>query len=176
LLVHLPFFLLYLKGEVLLGDVTEADYNNGRQDLGDRGVDMELFYKQLNEDNVQTDADQHQHKVPEQLDPAVQGAAGKGDMPVEKETGGKAYTKSDEHGRYIRRDGREAQMHKVLVEDIIEAEPVHHDVQHRTRATTCRVPKGLQGHDPAKGRIKEIDKRRDIVFQLLHHICSRGDK
>ena len=51
-LVYLPLFLVYLKGEVFLRHIAKADHDDGRQYLGDRGIDMELFYEQLDEDDI----------------------------------------------------------------------------------------------------------------------------
>ena len=99
----------------------------------------------------------------------MQGAARESDMPVQEKAGGKAHAKSNENGSSPGRDGREAQMDIVLMQDVVEAEPVHRDVQHGACPAARRIPKGLQGHDPAKGRIKEINKGGDIVFQLLYH-------
>jgi len=169
-LVHLPFFLLDLKGEIFLRHIAEGDYDDGRQDLGDSGIDMELFYEQLDEDDVQSDTDHHQHKVAEQLDPAVQRAARKGNVPVQEKAGGKADAKGHEYGSNVSRNSNKTQMDIVLVQDKIEADPVHQDVDHGACATACRIPKGLQRHDPAEGRIKKVDKCRDVIFQLLHRV------
>ena len=51
-LVDLPFLLLYLKSEVLLRHIAEANHDDGRQYLGDGGIDMELFYEQFDEDDI----------------------------------------------------------------------------------------------------------------------------
>ena len=64
----------------------------------------------------------------------------------------------------------EIDMDIVLMQDIIETEPIHHDVQQRARTPACSIPKGLEGHDPAKRWIKEINKGGDIIFKLLHHV------
>ena len=101
----------------------------------------------------------------------MQGAARKRDMPVQDEAGGKANTKGNKHRGNIGRNSRKAQVNIVLMQDIIEAKPVHPDIQQRTRTPAGRIAKGLQRHDPAKGRIKEINKGDDTFFQLLcHHI------
>ena len=160
--------MVYLKGEVFLRHIAEADHDDSGQYLGDRGIDMELFYEQLDEDDVQSDTNDHQHEIPEQLYPAMQGAARKSDMPVQKETGGKADAKGNEDRSNGSRDSlrkpMEIDMDIVLMEDIIETEPIHHDVQQRARTPARRIPKGLQGHDPAKRWIKEINKGGDIIF------------
>ena len=146
-LVDLPFFLLDLEGEILLGNIAETNNDHGRQHLGDRGINVELFDEQLDEDDVQPDADHHQHEIPEQLYPTMQRAARKSDMPVQKETGGKAYTKSDKDRSNRRRDGlrepMEIDMDIVLMQDIVEAEPVHHNIHHRARPAARGIPEGL---------------------------------
>jgi hypothetical protein len=170
--MRLLLLLLFdLKREVFLCHIAETYYDHGRQHLGDGGIDMELFYEQLDEDDVEADADEHQHEIPEQLYPAMQRAARKSDIAVQEETCGKAYTKSDEHRSDIGRDGRETQMDIVLMQNVVEAEPIHHDIHNSTRPPASGIPKGLQRHDPAKRRIKEIYKRGYVVFQsLCHHI------
>src|ERR1700743_1225359 len=95
-------------------------------------------------------------------------------MPVQKKAGGKAHAKGDKDRGNRRRDGlREPvkiDMDIVLVQDIVEAEPVHHNIQYRAGPAARRIPEGLQRHYPAKGRIKEINKGGDIIFKLLHHV------
>ena len=110
---------------------------------------------------------------PRQLDRAMQGAARKSDMPVQKETGREAHAKGDKDRSNRRRDGlrepMEIDMDVVLMQDIVEAEPIHPDVQQRARTPAGRIPEGLQRHYTAERGIKEINKGGDIVFQLLYH-------
>ena len=88
----------------------------------------------------------------------MQRAARKSDMPVQDKTRRETDTKGDKNGGDVSGNGHETQVDIVLMQDIIEAEPIHRNVQQRTRTPACGIPKGLQGHDPAKGRIKKIDK------------------
>src|ERR1700744_1578493 len=173
---ELFLFAFYLEGEILLRDIAETNHDNGREHLRDRGIDMELFYEQLDEDDIQPDTDHHQKKIPEQLYPTMQRAARKGDMPVQKEPGGEAHAKGDKDRSDPRRNGLrkpvEIDMYVGLMQDIVEAEPIHHDIDHSAGPAAGSIPESLYGHDPAKGRIKEIDKSGDIIFQLLHHIAS----
>lgn len=125
---------------------------------------MKLFYEQFDEDDVEPDADDDQHKIAEQLDAAMQRAAGEGDVPVQKKTRGEAETKSNEYRSNIRRDRHKSQVYIVLMQDKIEAEPVHHDVQRRTETSAGRIPERLHRHDPAEWRIKEIYKGYDPLF------------
>lgn len=105
----------------------------------------------------------------------MQRATRKRDMPVQDEAGRKADAKGDKYGSDIGGNGHKAQVNIVLMQDIVEAEPVHPDIQQRTRTPAGRISKGLQRHDPAKGRIKEINKGDDAFFQLLcHHINFPG--
>src|SRR5258708_8384503 len=55
------------------------------------------------------------------------------------------------------------------MKDIVEAEPVRHNVQHRARTSAYRITKGLQRHQPVERWIKEINKSDDVFFQTLCH-------
>lgn len=89
------FRLFYFESKILLRHVAEADDDDGRQNLGDSRIDMELFDKKFDEDDVEGDADHYQYEIAEKLDPAMQGASGKGDIPVQNKAGGEAYAKGD---------------------------------------------------------------------------------
>lgn len=135
--------LLDLERKVFLRHIAETNHDNGREHLGDGGVDMELFYEQLNEDDVETDADKHEHEIPEQLYPAMQRTTRKSNIAVQEETGGEAHTKGDEDGSDVGRDSREAQGYVILVKDEIKAKPIHPDIDERTRPPASGIPKGL---------------------------------
>ena len=95
----------------------------------------------------------------------MQRATRKRDMPVQDEAGRKADAKGDKYGSDIGGNGHKAQVNIVLMQDIVEAEPVHHNIHHRARPAARGIPEGLQRHDPAKGRIKEIYEGDDAFFE-----------
>jgi len=63
-LIH-RLFLVRLESVILLREIAKGDHDQRRKDLGDRRIDMELFYEELDKDIIQQQADHHQHKVPE---------------------------------------------------------------------------------------------------------------
>jgi len=66
-------------------------------------------------------------------------------------------------------------MDVVLVQDEIEAEPIHDDIQRGARAPAGGITKSLHGHDPAERRIKKIYEGYDPLFRYLSHpIMLRG--
>jgi hypothetical protein len=59
--------LFYPECEMLLAEVAEYNDDNGGNQLGDGGVNMEVFDKKFNENVVQEEVDEHNHKIAEQL-------------------------------------------------------------------------------------------------------------
>jgi hypothetical protein len=163
------FGFLYLERKVLLRHIAEAHDDHGCQYLRDRRVNMKLLYEQLDEDDIEPDTNQDQHEITEQLDTAMQRTSRERNVPVQEKARRETETERDENGSHVGRDRRETQMHVVLVKDEIETEPVHYNVQRRTGAPAGRIPEGLNRHDPAERRIKEINKRYDPLFHLLSH-------
>lgn len=80
--------VLALKRVVPLRQVTEADHYNGGEDLGRRGVDMQVFDKDLQADIVDDDAHKDQHEIPEELNPSAQIAVVEHHPTHEKEAQG----------------------------------------------------------------------------------------
>ena len=88
----------------------------------------------------------------------MQRATSEDDVPVEEKTRGEAHAKCNNDGSDIRRDCPGTQMDIVLVQDIVITEPIHHDIQQRSRTTTGCISEGLQRHQPAEWRVKKINK------------------
>lgn len=158
------FFFFDLEREILLCHIAETDDDDRRQHLGDCRIDMELLHEELDEEDVQADANHHQDKIAKQLYPAMQRTARERNMPVENETRGKANAEGDKNGSDIRRKGPIKQMHILLMQDEVEAEPVHHDIQQCARPSTGRITEGLQRHQAGERRIEEINKSDDAIF------------
>ena len=95
----------------------------------------------------------------------MQCAPRKDDIPVEKKPRWEAHAKRNDDGRNIRRDRPKTKMDIVLMQDIVIAEPIHHNIQQRGRSAARGIPEGLHRHDPAERRIKEIDECNDAFFQ-----------
>jgi len=69
-LIHL-LVLFRLKGVIFLCQVAERDNDDRCEDLGNGWINVKLFYKELDEDIIQQEADHHQEEIPEQLHPSV---------------------------------------------------------------------------------------------------------
>jgi hypothetical protein len=63
--------VLGLERKILLCEVAERHYDYSGQDLGNRGVYMQVLNEKLNKDIVQEHTHHNQQKVPEQLNSAA---------------------------------------------------------------------------------------------------------
>ncbi len=156
-----------LEGKILLRQITEGNNDDGGEDLGDRRIDMKLLHKELDKNIVQTETNDNQYKVPEELYAAMQRGAMEDHIAHQEKAGGKAYGKRHDERKHISRDAHKTKIDGLLVQDEIVADRIHHDVQERVRAAASRIAKSLQGHYPSERRIKEIDKSSDVFFECL---------
>ena len=51
--------------EMFLGKVAESNHNHGSKDFGHRGKEMKLLNEQFDENIIQRDTNEHQHKIPQ---------------------------------------------------------------------------------------------------------------
>ena len=169
LLIYLPLGLFLPEGELFLCHITESHDDNGRKDLCRCGIDMELLYKELDEDIVQEKADNHQQKIPEELYPSVQGGFREHDIAGQEKTRGKAHAKGNENRCNMGLDDKEAKVNVVFVQDKIIAYGIHDDIQYSIGTSTGRIAKSLQGHYLAERRVKEIENRDNAFFECMYH-------
>jgi len=50
------------------------------------------------------------------------------------------------------------------MQDIIVTDEKNENIQQGIRATAGRIPEGLYGHQLSERRVKEINKRNDLLF------------
>ena len=168
-LIYLPVRLLCPESEIFLCHIAESHHNNGCQDLCCSGIDMELLYKELDEDIVEPEADDHQQKIAEELYPSMQRGFREHNVAGQEEPRWKAYAKGYEDRRNMGFDDKEPKVNVVFVQDKIIPYGIHDDVQDSIGTPACRIAKSLQWHHLAEGRVKEIDKRVNVFFECLYH-------
>ena len=173
-LVDLSFLRLCLESEIFLRQIAEGYDDNGGERFGDRGIDMELLYEELDEDIVEQQADDHQDEVSEQLYPAVQGRFGEDDVPCQEKAEGKADAERDQDRCDMGLDHQESQIHVVLVKNNVIGDGIHDNVDNSVGPPACGIAESLQWHYPAERRVKKIDKRNDAIFQYLCHAAENG--
>jgi hypothetical protein len=156
---------LRLKRKILLCQITERHDNDRGQYLCESGINMELLDKELDEDIVQQQTDDHQHKITEQLHPSMQSAFRKHDIAHQKEPHWETKTPGDNDGSDMRLDHQKTKIDIMFVQDKIVPDCIHHDIDQGITPPTGCITKRLQGHDPAKRRIKEIYKGDNTFFQ-----------
>jgi len=71
------------EGEILLREIAKGHHDDRGKDLGDGGVQVELFDEELDENIIQSQADHDQQEIPEKLDAAKEGRLGKDDILIE---------------------------------------------------------------------------------------------
>ena len=130
---------------------------------------MELLYKELDEDIIQPEADNHQQKIAEELYPSVQRGFREHDVAGQEKPCWKAHAKGNENRCNMGLDDKESKVNVVFVQDKVIPYGIHDDVQDSISTPACRIAKSLQGHYFAEGRVKEINKRVNAFFQCLYH-------
>lgn len=164
-LVVSSFYRLYLEGELLLCQVTEADHDHCGQDLGYSGINIELLNKELDEDIIEANANQHQQKITEQLHSPLQCGAGKYDEPVQQVSCWKTDGERDQECHDMRADGPGECMYDLFIQDEIVTDIIYKYVKYGIATPTGRVPEGLQRHPFFEWRIEEIDY---TSYQIFH--------
>jgi len=91
---------------VFLREVTKANNDYCGQHLGNRGIKMKGFNKQLDENVVEAEANQHGHHIPKQLHLAVHCRFLKNNVARQVKAQRKTDAKGDQEGRDIRTDGK----------------------------------------------------------------------
>lgn len=152
-----------LESEFLLGHIAERHDDDRCKDLRNRRVKMQVFDKQLDEYIIKEYAKHYQQEVPEQLHSAFQDRAWKYNIAVQQVTGRKADGKCDQEGCDMRADGTSGRVHHPLYQDEIIRNEIEKDVEDGVAASTNSIAKGLQWHQSAEGRIKEIDDRDEHI-------------
>jgi hypothetical protein len=150
-----------------LGEIAKGHHDDGRKYLGHGGVQVELFDEKLYEDIVKSETDADEEKIAEELDAAMKGRLWKNDILVEQVAGGETDAKGHEKRQDIGRDGKEAEIDVVFVEDIVITDEVQDDIQHGIGTSAHRIAKGLDGHERLKGGIEEIDKIGNPLFDHI---------
>jgi len=130
---------------------------------------MELLYKELDEDIIEPETDDHQQKITEELYPSMQRGFREHDVAGQEKPRWKAYTKGYEDRRNMGLDDKESKVNVVLVQDQIIPYRIHDNVQDSIRTPAGRIAKSLQWHNLAERRVKEIDKRVNVFFECLYH-------
>jgi hypothetical protein len=105
---------LYPECVILLRQVAERNHDDRREDLGNRGIKMELLHEKFDEDIIQQQADHHQDEIPEKLYPAMQGRSCKHDIPIEEKTRRKTDGERNKEGEDIWGDHKWSQYHVML--------------------------------------------------------------
>ena len=65
----------------------------------------------------------------------------------------------------MRLDHQETQVDIMLMQDKIVSNRIHDDIDDGIAPPAGRITKSLQGHDPAKRRIKEIYEADNTFFE-----------
>lgn len=159
-------YTFYAESEIFLRQIAERNDDDRREDLGDRRIDMKLLDEELDKDVVQQQADQYQHKIPEQLHPAMECRSRKYDIPVQKKTQRETDAERDHDGGNIGRDDYRPQAYIMMTQNIIVCYGISDNIDQCSRTATSRIPEGLQRHQPAEWRVKKINK---IDNPLLYH-------
>jgi hypothetical protein len=146
-----------LERKILLSEVAERNDDNRSKDLRDGSIEMELLDEELDKNIVQSQADHHEQKVPEQLHAAQQDRVGKNDILIQEVPGGKTYAERHQKGKDIGGDRDDAKVDKSFVENEVIANKIKEDIQQGIRASADRVAEGLNGHQLAERGVKEID-------------------
>ena len=64
----------------------------------------------------------------------------------------------------MRTNGTEWGMCHLFPEDKMVADKIDENIENSIGTATCCIPEGLQGHEPAEGRIKVIYGRNNAIF------------
>ena len=146
-----------LESEVLLRKIAEGNDDHGGEHFGYGGVNMEVLNKQLDEDVIQVYAHQHEHKVPEQLHPALQYRAGENDVAVQHVACRKADGERDQEGGDMRADRAGGRVNDFFPENIVVCEKIEEDIQDGVAASASCIAKCLNRHQFPERRVKEIN-------------------
>ena len=123
-----------------------------------------MFYEDAQKNIIEDDADQHQDKIPEQLDTPVQDRIIEYDIPVQQVTGRKAHQEGNNKSRDNGPEGDKAQVQHLFVQDKIIGHGIHHYIQEGIGRAAGRIPEGSHRHQFSEWRVKKINKGNDLCF------------
>lgn len=127
---------------------------------------MQLLNEELDESIVQQNTDQHQQKIPEQLNPPPNDGIRKNYMSHQEKPGWKTHAERNNECRNMWLESQESNVQDFFMKNKIVANEINENIQHRIGAATCSVAECLQWHNLFKRRVKNIYKRND---PLLRH-------
>lgn len=135
-------------------------------------VPSQNFNKKFKQDKVEHKATHCHHEIAHQLNSAAQIRTVKDDVHAQVKTDGKRNEKSHDEGSHVRRKGNEPEMQHLLVQNVVKENVVKKNIEQRVAAATSRVMVGLQRHEPAEQRIKNVQHGIDclsyVVVNLTH--------
>ena len=133
---------------------------------------MEDLHKEFQAQVVDQDVDHRDDEIADDLGPPTQGGAAKADVTRHPEARQEGDGELEDESGDVRREGDEAQVEHLRLENEMVKHIVEHPFQGQVQATATAVTEQVQRHEFPKRRIEEVD---DLGQQLLDAVFYVSD-
>jgi hypothetical protein len=110
---------------MFLGQITERYHNYRSENFGDRWINLELLNKQFKENIIKQHTNHHEQEIAKQLYPAMQGGAGKNNIPHQEKARRETDAKGNNECRNMWFKSKNTNMQDLFVQDVVVADEKH---------------------------------------------------
>ena len=141
----------------LVRQIAERHADDGDDNVGDRGPNVQHLDKELQTEIVDEDVDDSHKKIPDNLRPTFQCGTRETDMACHPEPRQEGDGKLEHKGRDVGRESNEAKVEDLTFKDKMVENVVEHPLQSQVQAAASRITEKLKAHHLAERRIEEVD-------------------
>lgn len=150
---------------MLLAQVTHRYHDTGSDELADQRVPMKDLHEQFQQAVIEHQVERKGKKVTEQLNPPSQVGIYKDHEFHQGKTDHKIDAEGDEQCGDVRLEGEETEVQVFLFQDVLVADKINKQPDHRIGASANPITEGLLRHESPEGRVEEVDECDDFVFR-----------
>ena len=125
---------------------------------------MEHFDKELQAEVVDEDIAHGDEEIPDNLCPTAQSRPRETDVSRHPKTRQEGDGELEHEGRDMGREGNEAEVEDLLVEDEMVKNIVQHPFQNKVQTAAGRIAEQLKAQKLAERRIEKVDDRGQSTF------------
>ena len=163
-LKRLIFGFFFPKRIKLVRQIAECHADDRDDDVGNGRPPLEHFDKEFQAEVVDENVAHGDEEIPHNLRSATQSRFRETDVSRHPKTRQESDGKLEHEGRDMGREGNEAEVENLLVEDEMVKNIVQHPFQNEVQTATGRIAEQLKAQKLAERRIEKADDRGQSTF------------
>ena len=163
-LKRLIFGFFFPKRIELIRQIAECHAEDGDDDVRNGRPPLEYLDKEFQAEVVDEDVAHSDEEIPHNLRSAAQGGTRKTDVSCHPETRQESDGKLEHESRDMGREGNEAEVEHLLMEDEMVENIVQHPFENEVQTSASRITEQLKAHHLAERRIEKVDDRGQGAF------------